>query len=62
MTKEELSKQVNAYITQVSNLTPPPLDYIARLQTFKTMVEIATPAELTLLEQQWRQIAYQDKG
>lgn len=60
MTKETFLQQVNAYITQVSNLTPPPLDYIARLQTFKTMVTVATPAELTLLEQQWQKITRQD--
>ena len=53
MTKQELLNKVNRYITKVSNLDPPPVDYISRLQEFKTLVDIATPAELEKLNKQW---------
>ncbi len=56
MTKEKLLKEINEHITLVSNLDPPPLNYIDQLQRLKVQVEIANQDELGILTQTWQRM------
>ena len=48
-----LLEQISQRITTCSNLNPPPVDHIARLQHMRSLVQIATPDELLALYTAW---------
>lgn len=58
--KETLIGEVSRYITQVSAITAPPIDYIADLQQIKVFIQTANEAELSAYIQWWATVKPQE--
>lgn len=58
--KETLIGEVSRYITQVSAITPPPIEYIANLQQIRVFIQTANEAELSEYLKWWETVKPQE--
>lgn len=59
--KKMLVQQVNRYMTLLSNLDKPPIDYIGHLDYFKGLVQFANQKEILELQTTWDVIKPKDE-
>jgi hypothetical protein len=58
--KQELNTKIGRYMTLLSNLSNPPVDYINDLDYFRGLVQIANSKEIDPLTQTWETIRPKD--